>query len=343
LAQAILAQAFEALPCAPFAVYRSSRCAAAMDVEEQQQLVAPLAGAVPGLRFSGSTFLKVVVGSCAALLATAAVVKAPSAWLHQQKQHVATMSPALEYMQQLAEAHGKISAAAEAAQATKDDCKFAKDASMVCTDEEEAVDGGAATCDESCLNIFLDIEANCAANDKRVQAAKAVLKKCKNKSPVPPSLAEEQESGKLPVTEIDGCAMAAVEISTNCVLPPPDVDTMCKKTCVDALTRNKGVCKNSVDQNLHASVKMLLGYCSGCSGALLKLQSPAAMRACSINPGSPKPEWEPCDDECHPIACDLALKCKIGSAEMSHCPPTVSEEIQMLVGSDKFKSCSCST
>jgi len=313
-----------------------------MDVEEQQQLVAPLAGAVPGLRFSGNTFLKVVVGSCAALLATAGVVNAPSAWLHQQKQHVATMSPALEYMQQLAEAHGKISAAAEAAQATKDDCKFAKDASMVCTDEEEAVDGGAATCDESCLNIFLDIEANCAANDKRVQAAKAVLKKCKNKSPVPPSLAEEQESGKLPVTEIDGCAMAAVEISTNCVLPPPDVDTMCKKTCVDALTRNKGVCKNSVDHNLHASVKMLLGYCSGCSGALLKLQSPAAMRACSINPGSPKPEWEPCDDECHPIACDLALKCKAGSAEMSHCPPTVSEEIQMLVGSDKFKSCSCS-
>mmetsp|Transcript_157231 Transcript_157231/g.504405 ORF Transcript_157231/g.504405 Transcript_157231/m.504405 type:complete len:344 (+) Transcript_157231:115-1146(+) len=332
---------------------------AAMDVEEQHPLVAPLSGPSQGQRFS-RTFLKVAVGGCAALLATSAYLVAPGA---QVQSPAVAKGPVLEWMQQLVEAHAKINARAlkvtrskaavtnsTAAEAMMDDCRLSTDASKVCVDEAEIasgheIDTSAVTnaeanpsaamfgpktsaCDEDCQAIYLTMAANCPADDDRRTAGTKALQKCEDTAP-----AEQM------------CAFALVEIAQSCDLEhfaPPDVDSLCTKGCVDALAKNKDSCKDA-DTSMKSAVDMISSVCTGCGSVFMKMQSPDMMAACSFSEDeNGMPEWKPCDDKCHDFACDLATKCGSDSGvESEGYPPQLIAGIQMLVGGDAMKACAC--
>lgn len=323
-----------------------------MDVEEQHALLAPLTSSSQGQRFS-RTFLKVVVGACAALLAIGAYLAAPGS-------PAVAKGPEQEWMQQLVEAHAKIYERAlmhskkpsfrPAEEAMMDDCRLSADASKVCVDEAEIASGdefgtGAVTdaeanpsaamsgpktsaCDGDCQAIYLSMAANCPADDDRRTAGTTALLKCEDTAP-----AEQM------------CASALVEISLSCDLEhfdPPDVGNLCTKGCVDALAKNKDSCKDA-DPSMKSAVNMISSVCTGCGSVLMKMQSPDIQAACSFSEDeNDMPDWKPCEDKCHDFACDLATKCGSNSgAESEGYPPSMIAGIQMLVGGDAMKACAC--
>jgi len=337
---------------------------AAMDVEEQHALLAPLTSPSQGQRFS-RTFLKVAVGGCAALLATCAYLAAPGA---QVQSPAVAKGPEQEWMQQLVEAHAKISERAlkvkqtqggepsfTPAEAMMDDCKLATDASKVCADEAEIASGGeleagvvtdaeanpsaamsgptTSACDKDCKAIYLSMAANCPADDERRTAGTKALQKCEETVP-----AEEM------------CEPALDEIAQSCDMQqfqPPDVSGLCTKGCVDVLTKNKESCKDA-DPSMKRAVSMLLSVCTGCGSVLMKMQSPDMMAACSFSEDEndendiDMTDWKPCDDKCHVFACDLEAQCGPDSgAESEGYPPQMLAGIQALTGGDKMTACAC--
>lgn len=262
-------------------------------------------------------------------------------------------APALQWMQNLADAHAAVSSRASSAvgeaKAAEADCQLAKGASKVCMDDEEMSDSAKGHCDENCLNIYLTMEANCEAGDSTAEAGKMALKICKDTDKVPPSLMDQQKAGPKAL-DVSTCDMALLDISKSCDLghfdPSADdgLTDLCKPACMKTLEKNEDSCQGETDSSMAGSIKMLVSACSGCGGALMALQTPATMAECSIDPEAMQagpPDWKPCNEKCHPKACHLASSCDSEGAAKAGFPPEVGQGIQSMFAGDKMGACAC--